>query len=156
MTFDGRTEKNLATLDPKAVAKFRPFIDVAKQIAGDHGTSYIVISGNRTWAEQNALYAIGRTVPAPAIRTHARGGQSNHNFGIAIDGGIFRRGKYLDNDNPQLASRVHTLIGKQAKKHGLEWGGEWTRFKDFPHIEVRTGLTLAQKRARFAKFGSVL
>ena len=38
----------------------------------------------RTFAEQDALYAQGRT-KAGSIVTKARGGQSYHNYGLAID-----------------------------------------------------------------------
>src|SRR5690606_22511724 len=91
--FDDRTEKNLLTLDPKAVTIFRPFIKEAKEIAASYGCEYIGISGHRTWAEQDALYAQGRTKPG-SIVTNAKGGQSNHNFGIAMDFGVFKDGKY--------------------------------------------------------------
>lgn len=38
----------------------------------------------RTFAEQDALYAQGRTKPG-SIVTYAKGGQSYHNFGLAVD-----------------------------------------------------------------------
>lgn len=155
--FDERTEKNLATLDPKAQELFRPFIAAAKKIAGIHGCEYIAISGNRTWKEQDALYAIGRTVmPNKPRVTNARGGQSNHNFRIALDFGVFKNKKYLDNSNPKLASQVHKAVAAVATQFKLEWGGNWKAFKDEPHFEVATGLTLAQKRAKYLKTGTVL
>jgi peptidoglycan LD-endopeptidase CwlK len=145
--FDLRTEKILASLDPKARRMFVPFVEEAKEIAEDLGVEYVAISGNRTWAEQNALYAIGRTRPGRKV-TNARGGYSNHNFGIAVDFGAFKDGKYLDTYNPKLASKVHKAIGKIAEKYGIEWGGNW-RFVDEPHFEIDTVYTTAQKRERF-------
>ncbi len=38
----------------------------------------------RTFAEQNVLYAQGRTSPG-AVVTNAQGGESYHNYGLAID-----------------------------------------------------------------------
>ena len=38
----------------------------------------------RTFKEQNAIYAQGRTTPG-SIVTYAKGGQSYHNYGMAID-----------------------------------------------------------------------
>src|ERR1043165_556102 len=38
----------------------------------------------RTFEEQNALYAQGRTKPGQIV-TNAKGGQSYHNYGLAID-----------------------------------------------------------------------
>lgn len=43
-----------------------------------------ITSGFRSRAAQNRLYAQGRTRPG-AIVTHARGGESSHNWGLAID-----------------------------------------------------------------------
>ena len=150
---DERTLKNILSLDPQVVEQFKDFAEAAKVIAAQHGCKYIGISGHRTWKEQNNLYAIGRTRPGKIV-TNAKGGYSNHNFGIAMDFGVFQDGKYLDNVNPKLASKVHKAVGKIASVYGLDWGGKW-KFVDEPHFEVATGLTLAEKRARYIKNGTV-
>lgn len=153
MTFDSRTEKFLATLDPKAAEKFRPFIAKAQIMAQASGVEYLAIAGHRTWAEQDALFAQGRTKPGRIV-TKAKGGQSNHNFGIALDFGVFEDGKYLDEKEPAKAAKIHAGIAAHAAAHGIEAGHFW-KFQDSPHYEIATGLTLAQKRARYAKGGSV-
>lgn len=147
--FDSRTEKNLRTLSPKAQVKFRPFVAQAQAIAAAMGCDYMAISGNRTYAKQDALYAQGRTKPGKRV-TNARAGYSNHNFGIALDFGVFKSGKYLDSSDPKQAHRVHAAVAQVAAKHGIEWGGNWRSFKDTPHFEVKTGLSMSQKRARMA------
>ncbi len=152
---DARTTKCLNSLDPKAQVAFIPFIMEAKEIAARSGYEYCAVSGNRTWAEQDALYAQGRTKPGNKV-TNAKGGQSNHNFKIALDFGVFKDGKYLDDSQPTTADNIHKVIGKIATKYGLEWGGSWTSIKDYPHFEIKTGLTMSQKRERFSKFGSVM
>lgn len=92
----------------------------------------------RTRAEQDALYAQGRTKPG-SIVTNAKGStySSQHQWGIAID-------FYLDmdvdgdgskkddafNDSTGLFGRV----GAIAKSIGLGWGGDWTSIKDKPHV----------------------
>src|SRR5215471_18388685 len=48
------------------------------------GIEILVVQGLRTWAEQDALYAQGRTASGQIV-TNARGGQSYHNFGLAVD-----------------------------------------------------------------------
>lgn len=48
------------------------------------GISFRVTQGLRTWAEQDALYAQGRTA-AGNIVTNAKGGESYHNLGCAAD-----------------------------------------------------------------------
>lgn len=158
-TLPARTETNLATLDPKAAALFRPFILEAMALAEKSGCQYIAISGNRTYAQQDALYAKGRTAPGAKV-TNAKGGQSNHNFGIALDFGVFKDGKYLDDgtaEQQREAARIHRAIGTTlADRHQLVWGGTWKGITDEPHFEIKTGLTLPEKRARMASKGSVL
>lgn len=54
------------------------------QMADSLGTAFRVVQGLRTWAEQDTLYAQGRTAPGEIV-TNARGGQSWHNLGCAVD-----------------------------------------------------------------------
>jgi peptidoglycan L-alanyl-D-glutamate endopeptidase CwlK len=76
--------------------------------------------------------------------TNARPGQSLHNFGIAIDVGLFDGGRYLP-DSP-----LYDKAGKIGSSiEGLEWGGDWHSFKDKPHYQVATGLSLSEVRAAF-------
>lgn len=144
---DARTKKNLLTLEPKAQKIFAKFIPKAKAIAAAMGCEYVAISGTRGKDEQNRLYAKGRTAPGNKV-TNARYGYSNHNFGLALDFGVFSGGKYLDSSDPSRAAAVHCAVAAIAEKHGIEWGGSWKRFKDLPHFEVKTSLTTAQKRQR--------
>lgn len=146
--FDQRTLKNLKTLDVKAQKKFIPFIRQAQSIALGMGCEYVAISGTRGKKEQNDLYSKGRTKPGPKV-TNAKYGYSNHNFGIALDFGVFKGRSYLDKLDPAKAKAVHTAVASIAEKHGIEWGGDWRSFKDLPHYEIKTNLTMAQKRYRF-------
>ncbi len=152
---DERTLRNIATLDPKCRERFAQFARLAKATAATLGCDYIMISGNRSYAEQDALYAQGRTKPG-AIVTKAKGGQSNHNFGIAGDFGVFRGKVYLDGTDAAMAAKVHKACSEHAAACGLEWGGSWSGFKDLPHYEARTGLTMAAKRKLMKEKGSVL
>jgi peptidoglycan L-alanyl-D-glutamate endopeptidase CwlK len=52
--------------------------------AAHNGWKYYITSGVRTIAEQDAIYQIGRSKPGKLV-TNARGGQSYHNFGCAVD-----------------------------------------------------------------------
>lgn len=152
---DSRTAKNLKTLDPKAQKIFLPFILEAKEIAKSMGFDYIAISGNRTPAEQQKLYNQGRTTAGPVV-TNSKPYQSNHQYGIALDFGVFRDGKYLDDINSGIAEKVHLAVAKIANKYGIDAGAFWKKFKDQPHFEVSTGLTLAEKKSLLIKNGSVL
>jgi peptidoglycan LD-endopeptidase CwlK len=155
---DARSEKIIASLDPNARPMFRQFLCRAKATAATLGCDYVLISGNRTYAEQDALYAQGRTKPGKVV-TKARGGFSNHNFGIAVDAGVFQGKLYLDGGTKaqaDLAAKVHKACSEHAAACGLEWGGSWSGFKDLPHFEIATGLSMAAKRKLFAQKGSVL
>lgn len=152
---DNRTKRNLSTLEPKAQDKFRKFIFHAKSIAASLGVDYIAISGTRGKEEQNALYAKGRTAPGDKV-TNARYGYSNHNFGIALDFGVFAGPKYLDSSDPGWAAGVHRSVAVVAEQYGIEWGGNWKTFKDYPHFEIKTNLSTAEKRARLHAGESIL
>ncbi|RXZ84166.1 M15 family peptidase [Paenibacillaceae bacterium] len=107
------------------------------------GIPILITQGLRTIAEQDALYAQGRTAPGKIV-TNARGGYSNHNFGVAID---FVR---LEPDGRNISWDVNKdwmTVVEIAKEMGFSWGGDWTSFKDYPHFEMTFGLTTAQYRA---------
>ena len=152
---DARTVATIATLDAKAQPVFHEFALRAKATAATFGCDYVAISGNRSWEEQDALYARGRTALG-GIVTNAKGGQSNHNFGIAADFAVFYGKVYADETKPGLAAAVHAACAVHARELGMDWGGDWKALKDTPHFELRTGLTLAQKRNVYQARGSVL
>jgi len=80
--------------------------------------------------------------------TNARGGQSNHNFGIAWDVGIFENGKYYTGDTKK-EDKAYVELGALIKANvpGLEWGGDWKKFTDKPHYQLATGKSEKQVRA---------
>ena len=91
----------------------------------------------RTVAEQNALYAQGRTTKG-SIVTNAKGGQSIHNFALAFDILIMieKNGKWdITWDRGEYHKRVESFF----KKKGWDWGGEFKSFKDYPHFEYTQG-----------------
>lgn len=86
----------------------------------------------RTVAEQDALYAKGRTAPG-SIVTNAKGSSysSHHQWGTAFD--IYRNdgtGAYNNNDG------FFDLVGTIGVKIGLEWGGNWKSPVDRPHFQL--------------------
>ncbi len=141
-TFDSRTERCIRTLQVPAQAAARK----ALKVILDAGITARIISGTRTYAEQDALFRQGRYGNPGKVITNARGGQSNHNFGIAWDIGIFVDGKYLGESD--LYSQAGTAIAS-AEFSELEWGGNWVKFKDLPHYQLATGLSLSQMRRKF-------
>jgi peptidoglycan L-alanyl-D-glutamate endopeptidase CwlK len=136
---DARSETSLRLLHPKAQEAARIFLHTVRGA----GIDARIISGTRTYAEQNGLFRQGRFGNKGPIVTNARGGQSNHNFGIAWDIGIFDNGKYLG-DSP-----LYKKAAEAGLAGGLEWGGNWASFKDLPHYQLATGLSISGVRERF-------
>ena len=98
------------------------------------GRSQVRISqGLRTFAEQDVLYK-----KRPKV-TNAKGGQSIHNYGFAVDIVLIIDGKtaswdtHKDWDNDGIADWDECV--KVFAKHGWNWGGNWTSFKDMPHFD---------------------
>jgi peptidoglycan L-alanyl-D-glutamate endopeptidase CwlK len=62
---------------------------------------------------------------------------------VAWDIGIFQGGQYL----PE--SPLYRQAGNIGKGLGLEWGGDWTRFRDEPHFQVVREDDLTEIAAKF-------
>ncbi len=122
---DPRSEKNLATVQPHLAKIGR---ELLRRLAAE-GLTFKVIQGRRTQAEQDALYAKGRTAPGPKV-TWTR--NSRHLTGRAIDLALFQ-GK-----NVVWESKHYTRAGEIGEELGLVWGGRWRGGKtDRPHFELR-------------------
>jgi len=127
-----------ATLD--RIAKLHPMVrEEMKTIVEEcnkalNGRSQVrVAQGLRTFAEQDALYN-----QKPKV-TNAKGGQSIHNYGMAVDIVLIIDGKtaswdtHKDWDNDGIADWDECV--KIFAKHGWSWGGNWASFKDMPHFD---------------------
>lgn len=98
----------------------------------------------RSKAEQDALYAQGRTKPG-SIVTNVKYPNSRHNWGDAFD---FCRndgkGAYYDKDG------FFAKVGKIGKSLGLEWGGDWKSIVDKPHFQLKGwGSTCSKLKAKY-------
>ncbi len=143
---DPRSEMALATVWPDFAAKVRAAAD---QLA-TQGTYFLVVSGLRTAAEQNALYAQGRTTRGHIV-TNARAGLSMHNYGLAVDAV-----PYLSGSTSALNWTPHTpqyqAFVAAMKAQGLAWGGDWVTFPDEDHFQ-RAGLPANPTPAMVADYG---
>ncbi len=111
------------------------------------GIDILITSTYRDNESQDALYAQGRTKPGVKV-TNARAGQSFHNYRCAVDVVPMKNGKPIWN----AKDPVWQEIGKLGKAAGLEWAGDWVRFKEFPHFQYTGGVSLAQLQ-KGAKIG---
>jgi len=129
---DKSTLDRIAKLHPKVREEMKTIIDECNQVLS--GRSQVrVAQGLRTFAEQDALYN-----QRPKV-TNARGGQSIHNYGMAVDIVLIIDGKtaswdtHKDWDNDGIADWDECV--KIFAKHGWSWGGSWSSFKDMPHFD---------------------
>jgi peptidoglycan L-alanyl-D-glutamate endopeptidase CwlK len=130
--------RSIDDLLPVVKEKVKKFVALCK---GDD-IELLITSTYRDNESQNALYAQGRTEPGKIV-TNAKGGQSFHNYRCAVDVVPLVNGKPdWDGTHP-----IWAKTGNYGKLAGLEWAGEWTRFKELAHFQYTGGLTLSDLRA---------
>ena len=141
---DPRSEKNIQTLLPEMQKQARMIYNVGKKLQATTGLTCVILSGTRTYAEQNVLVKIRPKV------TNAGPGQSWHNFGMAIDIGLFKGPKYLTGANA-AENKAYRDFAFAVKRdvHDIEAGIDWASFPDAPHYQYATGKTLSQVRKLF-------
>jgi len=106
--------------------------------------------GLRTFAEQDVLYAKGRTTHLDqGIVTNARGGFSNHNYGLAVDVVPLVNGQ----PNWSVSEDIWKAMGEEGRKVGLEWGGDWKKLIDRPHFQLPVGMDIARCMSLYKKGG---
>lgn len=144
--------RNIDDLLPDIARLCRLHLDACKA----RGFDVLVTSTYRDNESQAALYAQGRTKPGRKV-TNAQPGQSWHNWRRAYDVVPLRNGKPVwgtagngidadptddETDDLELWQRV----GELGESVGLEWAGRWTRFREYPHFQFTSGLTLESQR----------
>lgn len=107
---------------------FLPIYDSLKENLPEGWEPYC---GYRSIEEQEKLYNEGRTTKG-YVKTQARGGESPHNYGCAIDI-IYFQGPF-----PQWVQvdEKWKEIGEIVRKCGGVWGGDFGGFKDRVHVEL--------------------
>lgn len=137
---DSISVERIQQLHPKVRDKFTKFIEECETTFNI--TLRIMLPVYRSIAEQNALYAQGRTTKGPVV-TNAKGGSSFHNYGLAVD---LCRVDAEDSDHDGDTREIlwnfdNGTLDPIAKKYGLEWGGDWHSIKDKPHFQFTFGKT---------------
>lgn len=132
--------KLIGKVHPLVIERTARLVELAYN---DAGLSFAAFMGLRTFEEQDGLYAQGREFPGRIV-TNARGGDSLHNYGLAVD--------LVEDGDPNKAgiqwswanNANYLKLGKYANQVGLEWGGFWKSFKDYPHVQLTGGLKLRE------------
>jgi peptidoglycan L-alanyl-D-glutamate endopeptidase CwlK len=127
---DARSEAALATVNPMLADKVRAAASTLEPL----GTFLLVLSGLRTAAEQDTLYAQGRTTRGHIV-SKAKAGHSMHNYGLAVDVVPFlSEGSGPLNWKPE--TQQYKAMVRAMKKQGLVWGGDWVSFPDADHFQL--------------------
>ena len=115
--------RKLDDLVPECRDKAILFLEKTKE----EGYSVLIIGTLRTQAEQDALYAQGRTTPGDIVTwTH----HSKHCEGKAFDVVLLVNGKI------NWHAPDYTPLGVIAEGIGLTWGARTTHGKDFDHFQI--------------------
>ena len=127
--------RSLKDLLPSVQLKAEAFVEECQKA----GVDILIYCTYRSKEEQDALYAIGRTLPGKIV-TNARGGDSWHQWRCAFDWVPLVNGK------PQWDNHaIYSKAGLIAESLGLEWSGRWTgKLKEEAHCQYREGKTLEQ------------
>ncbi len=154
----------IAQLHPKISSEVTPCMEtlVAK------GISIRVTQGLRSFSEQDAIYAKGRTTlsdiscvhvngprkpgtcpehPLGATVTNAKAGESYHNYGLALDFALLHKDGSVswkmneDSNHNNTADWMEVIVafGKAGFNSGLYW-----KHPDTPHLEKTFGLSIQQ------------
>lgn len=108
---------------------YPPFLEKVLEViarCNERGHQFVATSGYRTYGEQMDLWKLGRVLPGKVV-TNARGGESAHNFGLAID---FVRD--IDNTKPGVQPswkrEDYEVLVEECAREGLHNGkdyGDW-------------------------------
>jgi peptidoglycan LD-endopeptidase CwlK len=142
---DSVNQEKISKLHPKLRGEVSAIIEEINQKVLTGNSKVRITQGLRTFEEQDALYTQGRNGDKRKKVTNAKGGQSIHNYGLAVDFCLIVDGKDVswdvkkdfDSDKQSDWMEVVTVF----KKYGWSWGGDWRTFKDMPHFEKSFGYT---------------
>lgn len=154
--------RDIADLSPG----FRAQVEILQDEADFIGFDLLIYCTQRELVEQARLYRVGRSLerikrkadelaeqwnrPDLAMMlmevgpqqgahklTYAGPGQSYHNYGLAVDAVPLREGRPVWGVECKEDRALWKELGKLAKTVSLDWGGDWARFKDYPHIQQK-------------------
>lgn len=104
----------------------------------ERGYPLALLEGYRSPERQDDLAQLANVV------TKAKGGQSKHQYGLAVDLAPIKDGKVVISEKDPWAFDAYQALGEEAVALGLTWGGKWS-FKDYGHIEQTGSLAVLLK-----------
>lgn len=129
-------------------AGFQPLVRKLIQMAQQEGIILVVSQGLRTTEEQNALYSKGRGTDEPKV-TNAKGGNSWHNYGLAVDFAVYDASKQKIGIPPPPVRAIEEIwgrVGALGEGIGLNWGKRFNK-DDLVHFDWHPGLDFPAQAA---------
>lgn len=144
----------VTALHPVVAEKQAQLTAEAKKI----GIEILITDGLRTIEEQDALYRKGREDEGSIVTT-VKGGDSYHNYGLAIDYALLNGDGEaiwdLEYDGNGNGRSDWTEVAEIGKSLGFEWGGDWESFKDYPHLQMDFGYSIWELKRGIRPKGTV-
>lgn len=127
--FSKRSLDNLKNVDDRLVK-------ICNEVIKEY--DFTVIEGFRTPERQYELYKQGFS----QIDGKTKKGKHNYNPSLAIDIVPYKKGVNPFNNSAESKLMFYELAHKfknVAKRLNIEvsWGGDWKKFKDLPHFELK-------------------
>jgi len=145
---NARNAKAIATLHPDIREDVAKGVEKADLLLTGFA-KMIIVQSLRTFPEQDALYAQGRTKAGPRV-TKAKGGQSYHNYGLAIDFCLQLKGKDISWDTVKDWDGDGVPDWNEVVKIFEALGFKWGKaFNDLPHLEKTFGFNWRQLLVKY-------
>lgn len=152
------TKRKTAGVHPELAVRTMTLV---KRLWVEERVAFAAFEGYRSLLKQRALYYQGRYPLATVNTLRKQAGLymldptenrrkvtkiqvGLHNLGLAVDlvedGNLAKMGVQPS----WKAVRDYIKIGRIAKQVGLQWGGFWKSWKDYPHVQLTGGMRLSQ------------
>lgn len=124
-SLSNRSKKRREGIDPRLIEISDLAITLSAVDFGHPGDA-----GIRTAERQNELYNAGKS------KCDGYGNASFHQTGLALDFYAFVEGKASWNKYDLAMVAAAFLQAASILGYKLEWGGLWSGFKDYPHVQL--------------------
>lgn len=114
---------------------------IYKEMREVYGYELVPVEGFRSPERQDELLDSGTGITTVGAM------RSCHQYGLALDSVLMRRGEPQWDMTDPWTRRGYFLFGELATRDGLEWGGHWTVPKDFAHVELKSECFAAKRSA---------
>lgn len=137
-----RDKTVLSGLFPLFKRQITSFLD----LCWENGIPVHLSAGFRTFAEEDAIYAAGKS--------HTKGGQSHHNYGVAVDI-VFDNSDRDGVQDPYVMPFEGAWLScaQLGSKCNLQPGYFWASFQDKPHYQANLNTTIEELRSAYIKGG---